>query len=170
MKIEKDKVVSVTYDLKSSLGKTDERTHVETADINHPLVFLFGSGGLIPDFEKNLVGKTTGDTFDFSIDAANGYGETDPAALVNLPVDIFKVDGVLDIKMLQTGNVIPLTDDQGNRMNAKVVKIDGENVLMDFNHPLAGHNLHFKGNIVEVRNATAEEIAHGHVHTGHGGH
>jgi FKBP-type peptidyl-prolyl cis-trans isomerase SlyD len=61
-------------------------------------------------------------------------------------------------------------DDEGNRMNGKVVKVEGENVLMDFNHPLAGHHLHFKGAVVEVREATAEELSHGHVHTGHGGH
>lgn len=170
MKIEKNKVVALTYDLHSSIGETKEHTHVESTESGNPLVFLFGAGNMIPDFEKNLEGKSAGDSFEFSIGSGNAYGENDPSAIVNVPVDIFKVDGVVDLKLLQTGNIIPLSDNEGNRMNGKVVKIDGENVLMDFNHPLAGHDLHFKGKISEVREATAEEISHGHVHTGHGGH
>ncbi|MEP7169544.1 MAG: FKBP-type peptidyl-prolyl cis-trans isomerase [Bacteroidota bacterium] len=170
MKIEKNKVVALSYDLHSSKGESNERTHVESTGDIHPLVFLFGTGNMIPEFEKNLEGKSAGDVFEFSILSGNAYGENDPKALINLPVEIFKKDGVLDLKLLQTGNIVPLMDTDGNRMNGKVVKLEGDNVLMDFNHPLAGKNLHFKGKIVEVREATAEELSHGHVHTGHGGH
>jgi FKBP-type peptidyl-prolyl cis-trans isomerase SlyD len=170
MKIEKDKVVSLTYDLHSNVKGSEERNHVESTGSDHPMTFLFGSGNLIPEFENNLLNKSKGDHFEFSILAENAYGEFDPEALVNLPIDIFKVDGIVDLKMLQTGNIIPLSDEEGNRMNGKIIKIDGENVQIDFNHPLAGHILHFKGKIVEVRLATADELAHGHVHTGEGGH
>jgi FKBP-type peptidyl-prolyl cis-trans isomerase SlyD len=170
MKVEKNKVVSVTYDLHSSAGESKEKTHVESTDSNSPLVFLFGSGNLIPEFERNLEGKSPGDSFEFSINAGNAYGENDPAAILNLPLDIFKVDGVVDLKLLKTGNIVPLADNEGNHMNGKVVKVEGDTVKMDFNHPLAGHDLHFKGKVADVREATAEEISHGHVHTGHGGH
>jgi FKBP-type peptidyl-prolyl cis-trans isomerase SlyD len=170
MKIEKNKVVALTYELHSSTQELKDRAHVETTDHNNPLVFLFGAGNMIPDFEKNLEGKSPGDTFEFSIKANNAYGESDPAAIVSLPLDIFKVDGIVDLNLLQTGKIIPLSDDEGNQMNAKVLKIEAETVLMDFNHQLAGHDLHFKGKIAEVRDATPDEISHGHVHTGHEGH
>src|SRR5688572_12042194 len=116
MKIDNNKVVSLTYRLDANLSG-DEKQHIETAGADNPLTFLFGSGGLIPDFEKNLKGLSVGDKFSFSIDAENAYGELDNEALVDIPVDIFKVDGVLDMSMLQTGNMIPMTDSDGNRLD-----------------------------------------------------
>jgi FKBP-type peptidyl-prolyl cis-trans isomerase SlyD len=169
MKIEKNKVVSVTYMLEANTPGED-RQHVETAGREHPLTFLFGSGGLIPAFEENLSGLVLGDNFSFSIDAADAYGETQQEALVDLPIDLFKVDGVLDMEMMQTGNMIPMSDREGNRLDGRIVAITGETVKMDFNHPLAGHQLHFSGEVIEVREASEEEIAHGHAHTGHDGH
>ncbi len=169
MIIEKNKVVSVSYNLEANTAG-EEKQHVETAGPDRPLTFLFGSGGLIPAFEENLSGLTTGASFSFSIDAADAYGETEPDALVDLPLEIFKVDGVLDMEMLQTGNMVPMSDRDGNRLDGRVVAITGENVKMDFNHPLAGHQLHFSGEVLEVREATEEEISHGHAHTGQDGH
>jgi FKBP-type peptidyl-prolyl cis-trans isomerase SlyD len=165
MKIDVNKVVSVTYRLEAN-PEGQDKMHIETADAAHPLVFLFGSGGLIPAFEENLQGKEKGDHFSFSIDAANAYGEIEADALVELPVDIFKVDGVVDMSMLKTGNIVPMSDREGNRLDGRVVSITGETVKMDFNHPLAGHQLHFSGEVLEVRNATEEEISHGHAHNG----
>ena len=169
MKIDANKVVSVTYRLEAN-PEGSEKQHIETADATRPLVFLFGSGGLIPAFEENLFGKSTGDNFSFSIDAANGYGERENEALIDLPMDIFKVDGVIDMSILQVGNIVPMTDRDGNRLDGKVVEIGGETVKMDFNHPLAGHQLHFSGEVIEVREASEEEITHGHAHTGMDGH
>lgn len=169
MKIEVNKVVSVTYQLESNPAG-EQKQHVETADASRPLTFLFGSGGLIPAFEENLAGKVKGDKFSFSIEAIDAYGEVEPEALVELPIDIFKVEGVIDMSMLQTGNIIPMSDRDGNRLDGKVVSVSGETVKMDFNHPLAGHQLHFSGEVIEVRDASEEEIAHGHAHTGMHGH
>jgi len=169
MKIEKNKVVSVTYRLEAN-PSGEEKKHIETAGTDRPLVFLYGSGGLIPSFEENLNGLVDGDNFSFSIDAAEAYGEIEPDALVELPIDIFKVDGVIDMSMLQTGNVVPMTDRDGSRLDGKVVAITGETVKMDFNHPLAGHQLHFSGEVIEVREASEEELFHGHAHTGEHGH
>ncbi|HMT27918.1 MAG TPA: FKBP-type peptidyl-prolyl cis-trans isomerase [Bacteroidia bacterium] len=169
MKIDTNKVVSVTYRLEAN-PTGEEKKHIETAGADKPLVFLFGSGGLIPAFEENLLGKITGDKFAFSIDAINAYGEIEPEALVDLPLDIFKVDGVVDMAILQIGNIVPMTDRDGNRLDGRVVSINGENVKMDFNHPLAGHQLHFSGEVMEVREASEEELSHGHAHTGMHGH
>jgi FKBP-type peptidyl-prolyl cis-trans isomerase SlyD len=170
MKIEKNKVVSVNYDLHSTSAEAKEKTHVESTGNDNPLVFLFGAGNMLPEFEKNLEGKSAGDSIEFSIHAGNAYGENDAEALAQIPLDVFKTDGVVDLELLQTGNIVPLMDNDGNRMNGKVVKVDEDTVLMDFNHPLAGHDLHFEVTVIDVREATAEEISHGHVHTGHEGH
>ncbi len=169
MKIDNNKVVSVTYRLEAN-PSGQEKVHVETAGADRPLIFLFGSGGLIPAFEENLLGKITGDKFSFSIDAADAYGEIEAEALVDLPMDIFKVDGVVDLSILKTGNIVPMTDREGNRIDGRVMEIAGDTVKMDFNHPLAGQQLHFSGEIIEVREASEEELSHGHAHTGEHGH
>lgn len=164
MKIEVNKVVSVTYRLEAN-PEGQEKKHIETAGADRPLTFLFGAGGLIPAFEENLAGLVVGNNFSFSIDAANAYGELEPEALVDIPMDVFKVDGVIDMSMLKIGNMIPMSDRDGNRLDGRVTAINGDTVKMDFNHPLAGHNLHFSGEVIEVREASEEELAHGHAHT-----
>ncbi len=163
MQISKNKVVTVTYDLHCNLPG-DAKQHVETADIKNPLSFIYGTGMMIPGFEKGLDGKSKGDKFTFSIDSDDAYGNKEENAVIKLPIEIFKVDGVLDMNLLQIGKFLPLNDNEGNVLNGKVVAYDTETVTMDFNHPLAGHNLHFTGEVVDVRDASAEEISHGHVH------
>lgn len=167
MKITKNTVVSLTYDLQVSDAQ-HEKTFVEKADQANPLVFLFGAGGLIPAFENNVDGLTVGDKFEFEIPAAEAYGLADENAVVALPKDVFKVDGKVDTEMLQVGNVLPMSDEEGNRLNGRIVEVTDDQVIMDFNHPLAGKDLHFKGEVVGVREAAPEEISHGHVH--HDGH
>jgi FKBP-type peptidyl-prolyl cis-trans isomerase SlyD len=167
MKIAKDAVVSVTYNLKAgATGSTVEE--IESVDETNPLVFLFGSGMMIPGFETNLDGLTKGDSFNFSIQPADAYGSVDKEAVVKLPVEIFKVEGVIDFSILKIGNLIPMSDQSGNMLQGRVLAYDEKEVTMDFNHPLAGKDLHFTGTVVGVREATPEEISHGHVH-GEGG-
>jgi FKBP-type peptidyl-prolyl cis-trans isomerase SlyD len=166
MKIDQNTVVSVTYNLKA--GNTEPMEDIETADASNPLVFIFGSGMMIPGFEQNLNGLSEGDNFDFSIQPADGYGMADQEAVLELPLDIFKVDNVIDFEILKVGNVLPMSDSEGNMLKGKVVSYNDKGVMMDFNHPLAGMNLHFTGKVESVRNATADELAHGHVH-GNGG-
>ena len=163
MQVGNNKVVTVTYQLHSNLPST-AKNHVETADKSNPLQFLYGSGMMIPGFEKGLAGKSTGDSFDFVINSEEGYGDNDATAVVDLPIDIFKVDNAVDLNILKIGNVLPMSDNMGNVMNGKVISFDDTAVKMDFNHPLAGHELHFSGVIIEVREATQEEMDHGHVH------
>ncbi|REJ83626.1 MAG: peptidylprolyl isomerase [Bacteroidetes bacterium] len=163
MKISANKVVTVSYELHAN-APGENRNHIETADKSEPLKFLFGIGMMIPGFERGLEGKGTGDKFDFSIEAEEGYGDVEETAVIQLPIEIFKVDNAIDFSMLKVGNVLPMNDQEGNVLNGKVLKYDETMVTMDFNHPLAGHQLHFSGEVLEVRDASPEEINHGHVH------
>ncbi|MDB5263897.1 MAG: peptidylprolyl isomerase [Adhaeribacter sp.] len=166
--ISENKVVSLTYELKI-LNEDGEQTLVETADPENPMVFLYGVSGLPEKFEENLSGKQEGEAFSFSLEADEGYGEYDDNALVPIPKNVFEVDGKIDDEMLQEGNYIPMADNEGNHMQGRVMKIQDEEVVMDFNHPLAGMKMFFEGKVLTVREATAEELSHGHVH-GEGGH
>lgn len=163
MQISKNKVVTVTYDLSANIPGNNKQ-HIETADEKNALSFIFGSGMMIPGFEKGLEGKSKGDDFSFTLESADGYGDNDPAAIIKLPIDIFKVEGTIDFKILKVGNILPLNDNEGNTLNGMVKGYDEETVTMDFNHPLAGQQLHFSGKVIEVREATSEELSHGHVH------
>ena len=141
---------------------------VEIVDEKEPMVFIHGLSGLPEAFEQNLLGLSIGDTFDFSISAEDAYGNVDPNAIIELPKSIFQAEDQTADDILQIGNFIPMTDDQGNRMQGLVVSIEGETVTMDFNHPLAEKTLMFQGKILNIREATPDELAHGHVH-GEGG-
>jgi len=100
-----------------------------------------------------------GDKFDFVINNEDAYGEYDDESVLDLDRAIFEIDGKLDEEMIFEGNVVPLMDNEGNRVNAQVVSVDEVHVKVDLNHPLAGENLHFKGTVLEVREATEKELA-----------
>ena len=167
MTIKPNVVVSVIYQLKAS-SKEHPIHDIEQVDESSPLVFIFGSGMMIPGFEKQLDGLKSGDTFKFDISPAEGYGFPDTEVVVPLPIEIFKHEGVIDFGILKVGNTLPMTDQEGNMLRGKVLAFNDETVTMDFNHPLAGMDLHFNGAILSVREATIDELAHGHVH-GDGG-
>jgi FKBP-type peptidyl-prolyl cis-trans isomerase SlyD len=116
-----------------------------------------------------MLGKIAGEPFDFKIEAENGYGLVQEDYIVKIDKSAFMVDGNFDAERVNVGNELEMNDADGNILVGLVVEITDEHVTMDFNHPLAGHNLHFKGKILEVREATPDEISHGHVH-GPGGH
>lgn len=166
MIIDMHTVVTVNYKLTNqTTGEFVEETNAE-----NPLVFLYGVGGIIPDFELNLHGKTVGDRFDFSIASANAYGESSDENIVPIPTSVFHGEkGAVDTTQIYVGAVVPMMDNEGNRMRGTVVDMNDEIVKMDFNHPLAGQDLHFSGEVLDVRAATQDEIAHGHAH-GPGGH
>lgn len=165
MKITKNKVVSVSYTLTEN---NEEGKFIEQTQQDAPFVFLYGHGGIIEGFEKNLQDLGVGDFFSFSVPAAQAYGEFQAENIIDLPLDVFKRDGEVDKELLQEGNVIPLQDEKGNVYRGTVKSITDSVVTMDFNHPLAGTGLHFRGQVLEVRDATSEEISHGHVHGAHG--
>ncbi|MCG8699542.1 MAG: peptidylprolyl isomerase [Bacteroidales bacterium] len=155
MNISKDKVVSLIYELRVNGTEGDI---VETLDNSNPLTFLYGNGRLLPKFEANIDGLTIGDKFEFLLDAKEAYGEVNKDAIVNVPISAFEIDGKVDDKMLQVGAQIPMQDSTGNKLTGIVTSIEKEVVVMDFNHPMAGNKLHFKGEITEVREATEQDL------------
>lgn len=168
MKISENKVVHLSYELKVQ-DETGEHVLVERAETEHPMVFLFGTGSLPEKFEEYLNGKEEGEPFNFKLEAEEGYGHPDENAIVNIPKAVFEIDGKIDEEMLQVGNYLPMSDSEGNQMQGKVEEITDTEVRMNFNHPLAGMAMFFEGKVEKVREATEEEIAHGHAH-GEGGH
>ncbi len=167
MKIENNTVVAVNY----LLSRKDTGEKIEQTSKEHPFVFIFGTGGLLEDFESNLLNKKAGDTFDFFIDHKCGYGVRDEQHVVMIPVESFyREDGKFDSENVKVGITLPMVDNEGNRLYGNVLEITTEYVKMDFNHPLAGQDLHFTGEVLDVRVATPDELAHGHVHGEHGHH
>ncbi len=161
MKIEKNKVVTVTYDLRT---ESHESQIVESATKERPLKFIFGTEMMLPSFEANLSGKEQGDKFQFVLKSADAYGESSDKNIIEIPKSAFAIDGKIEDGLLVVGNVISLQDPNGNVFDGRVMEIKGETVVMDFNHPMAGKDLYFTGEIIDVRDATAEELDHGHVH------
>lgn len=168
MQISPNSVVYITYQL-AFPDENGQPDIVEIVEEKEPMVFIHGLSGLPEAFEANLLNLQTGDTFDFTIQAEDAYGNVDPEAIISLPKSIFNVEGQNADEVLVVGNFIPMTDEQGNRMQGMVVSIGDDHVMMDFNHPLAEKDLIFTGKIINVREATTEELDHGHVH-GEGGH
>ncbi len=166
MQITKNTVVSLSYILKRDDAHGEI---IEETKAGDPLVFLYGNGQMLPKFEEYLNTLKAEDTFEFTLPCDDAYGEMDQDAIIDLDKSIFEVDGKTDAEMLAIGNVIPMRDDQGNMLQGIVVSVSKDMVRMDFNHPMAGNVLHFTGKVIEVREASAEELSHGHAH-GAGGH
>ncbi len=161
----KNKVISINYNLHKDTANGEM---IESTEGKEPLVFLSGMGQMIPEFEANVAELNSGDTFSFGIKSENAYGNRTDEAVIELPHDIFMNEGKLADEVV-IGNVLPLQDQNGQVHPAKIVSVNEKTITADVNHPLADQDLHFTGNVVEVREATEEELSHGHVH-GPGGH
>lgn len=157
-----NKVVSLSYTLMLNSGELADEA---TAD--QPLVFIHGIGQTLPAFDDQLDGLSVGDTFSFTLSAEDGYGESSPNYVVEIPKNIFEGPDVPD-DILEIGATLPMQDQDGNPMDGVVLEIGEDTVTMDFNHPLAGEALGFSGTVLDIREATQEELDHGHVH-GEGG-
>ncbi len=168
MIISEDKAVTVNYYLTASKNNAPEEL-IEETSAEHPFVFLFGYGSVLPDFETSLNGKQKGDKFDFRISSKNGYGDFEKDYVVKIDKAAFFVDGKFDDTRVKVGQDLEMSDAEGNPLMGRVLSINDTEVEMDFNHPLAGYELHFIGEVLDVREASAEELDHGHVH-GPGGH
>lgn len=159
MKITSNKSVSAEYELYVDGEAAGELELMEKATEQQPLSFIYGVGMMLPKFEENLFGLEAGAAFDFTINTEDAYGEYDDESVLDLERGIFEIDGKIDEQMIFAGNVVPLMDNEGNRVNAQVVSVNDTHVKVDLNHPLAGENLHFKGKVIEVREATEKELA-----------
>ncbi len=158
--IKPGKFVEVAYDL--FVGEDGEQELMEKATSEEPLRFVFGLGQMLESFEKQLATLKPGDTFDFVISSQDAYGDFDEDHVIELPKETFMVDGKFDTDMIFQGNTVPMMDSNGNRLNGSVLEVKDNAVVMDFNHPLAGEDLHFVGSVLLVRDATPEEITPQH--------
>jgi FKBP-type peptidyl-prolyl cis-trans isomerase SlyD len=163
MKINPQHVVSLTYDL--YFDQDGSEVLAESATEEQPLTFLYGAGQMLPKFEENLSTLSTGDTYEFRLPAEDAYGHYDEEAVANLPIEMFN-----GTEMPEIGGILPLQDNNGNHFQGMVVSVAEDAVIVDLNHPMAGQELHFKGNILNVRPATPEELSHGHAHGADGHH
>lgn len=155
MKIDKNKVVSLIYKLREN---NSEGRIIETIEPDKPMTFLFGNGRLLPDFESNISTLGKGDEFVFTLSAESAYGERREDMIINIPASVFEKDGKIDDSICQIGNVVPMADADGNSITGIICEIGESFIRMDFNHPMAGIGLHFTGKIMDVRNATLDEL------------
>ena len=151
--------VAIHYTLTLASGEV-----VDTSSGREPLEYLHGHGNIVPGLEEQLAGRRVGDELDAVVPPDKGYGERDPDGVQVVPRTQFppEVD-------LQPGMQMQAQNDDGTAAVLTVSKVEGDEVTVDLNHPLAGETLHFKIQITAIRTATAEELEHGHVH-GPGGH
>ena len=153
------KVVTLKYDLREG-GPGGEL--LERMDVNYPLVFLFGAGKMLPAFERHLEDLSDRGEFAFTLPPDQGYGPHRTDQVLRLSQSLFAEEGVVPPGLLLPGNHVRLTANDGRVHTGKVVRTDGDEVLVDFNHVMAGKTLYFEGAVLHVRPATAEELARGH--------
>lgn len=159
MEIEKDRVVAINYTLKDDDGKVIDTNHDKA-----PLYYMHGRGNLVPGLEAALSGKATGDKLTVKVSPEQGYGNYDESRMFEVP----KTELGPNVNP-QKGMTLSMRGPGGAAVPVTVLKVKLRSVVMDGNHRLAGKNLNFEVEIVSVRKAKKEELAHGHAH-GPGGH
>lgn len=127
-----------------------EKEFTEEAPAEHPFQFISGLGLTLESFENQVKDLNKGDKFDFTIKAEEAYGEYDEEHVIDLPKNIFEIEGKFDSERVVEGAVIPLMTSEGQRINGSVVEVKDDVVVMDMNHPLAGCDLNFVGEITET--------------------
>ncbi len=167
MKVDINTVVTLNY----TLSDNDTKEHIEATSNDRPMQFLYGVERLLPTFEEEIHGLSAGENTVFSIKSADAYGERAAEKVVMLPINIFHDEnGAIDTNIIKVGALLPMSNSDGHHLTGMILSIDDNEVQMDFNHPLAGQDLLFDVTILNVREATADEIAHGHTHGEHGHH
>lgn len=155
MKIQKDAFVSLSYELRTE-GNVNGPL-VEKVTSEKPFNFVFGSGFMLKFFEDNISGLEQGAEFEFTLTPDQAYGNYDNEAVVDVPKEVFMVDGKLREDLLLIGRHVPMMGEGGVRLDGIIKAINDDSVKMDFNHPLAGESLFFAGKVLEVRESTEEE-------------
>ena len=159
MSIKDNSAVSFHYSLTD-----DEGQQLDSSAGKEPLAYLHGAGNIIPGLENALTGKAVGDSMSVAVSAAEGYGEVQQELIQDVPRTSFQ-----GVEQIEVGMQFEAQTGQGGTVPVTVTAVTDETVTVDGNHPLAGKNLNFDVSIEAVRDATAEELEHGHVH-GPGGH
>ena len=156
MKIQKNHVVALAYEL------TVDGNIVDSASENQPLEYIHGNNMLIPRFEEEVEGKEPGDDFAFTLSPEEGYGEHNPKMRFDIPKESFAIDGAIREDLLVVGRVIPMLNSAGQVCHAQIIEVKDNDVTVDFNHPMAGKTLNFKGKVVSVREATDQDLKSAH--------
>ena len=159
MLIANQHVVSIDYTLSNDAGEV-----LDSSNGAEPLVYLHGAGNIIAGLENALTGKQVNDELEVSIEPEDAYGEYSAELITTLGREMFE-----GVDELQVGMQFHASAPDGGMQIVTIREIDGDDVIIDGNHPLAGQQLNFKVKVVDIRAASEEEIAHGHVH-GEGGH
>ena len=162
MKAAKDMVVALVYQLRTE----PNGAIMDEATSDAPFEFLFGHGNVLDKFESSLDGLIAGNQFQFVLTAAEGYGERDADAEIEMKKSDFNFEGEDASHLIEVDNLIPLQDQNGNPFQGRITAISADTVSIDLNHPFAGKTLYFSGEVVGVRAAHATELAHGHIHQG----
>ncbi len=158
--ISEGKVVTLRYDLHEG-GPGGEL--LERMDVNYPLTFLFGVGKMLPAFEAHLRDLSDRGEFAFTLPPDDAYGAKRADQVLTLPKSLFaERDGAVPPGLLTPGNHIRLTANDGVVHTGRVVRLDGAEAIIDFNHHMAGRTLYFTGAVLHVREATADEVVRGH--------
>jgi len=158
MQIAKDKVVSIDYTLTNDAGEV-----LDSSEGAEPMVYLHGADNIIPGLEKELEGRKAGEALKVSIEPTDGYGEFNPELTQVVPSSMFE-----GVEKIEVGMQFQAETPDGVQV-IRIAEVEGDNVTIDGNHPLAGQQLNFDVKVTEVRDASDEELEHGHVH-GAGGH
>ncbi len=158
MQIAKNSVVSFHYSLSDSEGNS-----IESSQGGEPSLYLCGANNILPALEKAMLGHSVGDTFDVNLSVEQAYGPRIEGKTQRIPAKYLKHEG-----KMRPGQIVSYRDDHGVKQ-ATVLKVGKFSVDIDSNHPLAGRALRFSIDIVDIREASADEVAHGHAH-GPGGH
>jgi FKBP-type peptidyl-prolyl cis-trans isomerase SlyD len=158
MQIAERTVASFNYTLTNDAGEI-----IDSSEGRSPLAYLHGAGNIVPGLEKQMAGRKAGDRFDVVVAPEDGYGQPNPMLVQTVPREAFQ-----GVDTIEVGMEFQAQTPQGP-LSVVVAKVDADNVTVDGNHPLAGKTLHFAIEVTDVRDASVEELAHGHVH-GPGGH
>ena len=158
MSIKDNSAVSFHYSLTD-----DEGQQLDSSAGKEPLAYLHGAGNIIPGLENALTGKAVGDSMTVAVSAAEGYGEVQQELIQDVPRTSFQ-----GVEQIEVGMQFEAQTGQGGTVPVTVTAVTDETVTVDGNHPLAGKNLNFEVEIVDIRKATEEEVSHGHVHGEHG--
>ncbi len=152
--IGENSVVSVKYTLTDDAGKV-----LDNSDGSKPMVYLHGAGNIVPGLEKALVGKGEGDSLKVRVEPAEAYGEVIPNGVKTIERSAFE-----GVDVVEVGMAFQAQAPDGSAQHIMVTKMEGDNVTIDINHPLAGVALNFDIKILSVRESTDEERTHGHAH------
>jgi len=153
MKISQNKVVSIDYRLRNDAGDV-----LDSSEGHGPLTYLHGASNIIPGLERELEGREAGDALQVTVEAADAYGERNPDLMQVVPSSMFE-----GVEKVEVGMQFQAQTPAGPQI-VTIAKVEGDEGTVDGNHPLAGERLHFDVTVREVRDATPEEIDHGHAH------